>query len=313
MRRAFPLVCLVGALGCGPVAPGGEEVGEGSTTGGSTTGMPTTGGGSTSGSTGSSIGNAESTMITSSAEAGTVVATDDSGPTVVVGMDKGGPVVCDVFAQECPSGQKCMPYADDGGSSWNNTKCVPVMEDPAQPGEPCFVVGNGVSGIDSCDVGAMCWDTNAEGMGTCIALCTGTPEAPECPPKSSCVVTSMGILNLCLEACDPLIQDCLMAEDLCIPSDQSFVCVFDASGDEGQVNDPCMFANSCDKGLYCIPSEYAEECDLASIGCCQPFCDLSVMNPDMQCAGVGQACVAWYEEGTAPPGYEDVGICAVPM
>ena len=29
---------------------------------------------------------------------------------------------CDAFAQECPEGQKCAPYADDGGSSWNNTK-----------------------------------------------------------------------------------------------------------------------------------------------------------------------------------------------
>ena len=33
---------------------------------------------------------------------------------------------------------------------------------------------------------------------------------------------------------------------------------------------------------------------------------------DAQCTGVGQTCQAWYEEGNAPPGYEDVGACALP-
>ncbi len=313
MRRAFPLVCLVGALGCGPVAPGEAEVDPGSMAGGSSTGVATTGGGSTSGSSGSSTGNAESTMITSSPEAGTVVATDDSGQTFVVEMDEGGPVECDVFSQNCPPGQKCMPYADDGGSSWNNTKCVPVMEDPAQLGEPCFAVGNGVSGIDNCDLGLYCWDVDGTLQGTCIAMCMGTYEEPICPPKTRCIFTGYEGLNLCIGVCDPLIQDCPMDDDLCIPSDTDFVCVLDASGDEGQVNDPCMFANACDKGLYCIVSSNAAECDQASMGCCQPFCDLSVMEPDAQCAGVGQACVPWFEAGTAPPGYEFVGICAVPM
>ena len=311
MRRAFPLVCLVGALGCGPVAPGEAEVGSGSMTGGSssTTGLPTTGGGSTGG-TGDIL--EPMTAVSSSSEAGTSTGGSESGVVFQVALD--GPIdSCDPFAQDCSAGEKCAAYADDGGSYWNNTKCVPVMEDPAQPGEPCFVVGNGVSGIDSCDVGAMCWDTDAENMGVCVALCTGTPDWPMCPAGFVCALTSDAVLNLCFSECDPLIQDCPLDDDLCIPSFDSFLCVLDASGEEGQVNDPCEFADACDKGLYCIDSANGMECDQESIGCCQLFCDLSVMNPDMQCAGVGQACVAWYEEGTAPPGYEDVGICAVPM
>ncbi len=32
------------------------------------------------------------------------------------------------------------------------------MDDPAQVGEPCFVVDSIVSGIDNCDLGAYCWD-----------------------------------------------------------------------------------------------------------------------------------------------------------
>jgi hypothetical protein len=217
-----------------------------------------------------------------------------------------------MFAQDCPVGEKCTPYADDGGLSWNNLKCVPVMEDPAQPGEPCFVDGNGVTGIDSCDKGAMCWYTDAENQGYCVALCTGTPDMPICMSQLSCFISGEGVLILCLPDCDPLIQNCPMDDDLCIPGDQYFICEVDASGDEGQVHDPCMFANACDKGLYCVDSSSAAECDAQVMGCCQPFCDLEVPEPDMQCAGAGQQCVAWYEEGTAPPGFEFVGICMVP-
>jgi hypothetical protein len=307
------VVCALGC-GCGPVAPGDAEVGAGSTTDGSSSsssssGVPTTGGGSTSGSTGGSSGVLEPGTGSSSSEAGTSTGGSETGVDFLVGFDGGTVETCSSFAQDCPAGEKCAAYADDGGTSWNNNKCVPVMEDPAQAGEPCFVVGNGVSGIDSCDKGAMCWDTDVEGKGVCVALCTGTFEAPMCPPGADCVLTSQAILNLCFDACDPLIQDCPMDDDLCIPSDQTFVCVLDASGDEGQVHDPCNFANSCDKGLYCIAPENAEECDQDADGCCQPFCDLSMMSP---CTGQGQACVAWFEEGTAPEGYEDVGICAVP-
>jgi hypothetical protein len=240
-------------------------------------------------------------------EVGSSGSSEDSGINFIEPYDIIEPD-CDVFAQDCPVGEKCALYADDGGTAWNNSKCVPVMEDPAQPGEPCFVVGNGVSGIDNCDKGAMCWDTDAENMGVCVALCFGTPEALMCPAGFVCVINSA--MALCLDGCDPLIQDCPMDGDLCIPSDQMFVCVLDGSGDEGQVHDPCMFANACDEGLYCIASANAEECDQDADGCCQPFCDISMMSP---CTGQGQACVAWYEEGTSPPGYEDVGICAMPI
>lgn len=217
---------------------------------------------------------------------------------------------CDVFAQDCPEGEKCAAYADDGGSSWNNTKCVAVTGTDV-PGDDCTVEGNGVSGIDSCVAGAMCWDTDAENNGYCVGLCTGTIDAPVCEGEFACVVVNEGVLNLCLDQCDPLVQNCPMDDDLCIPSDQAFVCVLDASGDEGQVNDPCMFANACDKGLYCIASANGMECDQASMGCCQPFCDLEVMDPDAACMGQGQTCVPWFEMGTAPPGYEFVGICAI--
>jgi hypothetical protein len=64
---------------------------------------------------------------------------------------------CDLWKQDCPPGEKCMPWANDGGGSWNATRCTPLAEDPRQPGEPCTVEGSGVSGRDDCDIRAMCW------------------------------------------------------------------------------------------------------------------------------------------------------------
>ena len=31
------------------------------------------------------------------------------------------------------------------------------------------------------------------------------------------------------------------------------------------------------------------------------------------CPGATQECISWYEEGVAPPGFENVGICAIPQ
>ena len=220
---------------------------------------------------------------------------------------------CDVFAQDCPPCQKCSAYANDGGGSWNDAKCVPVVEDPKQPGEPCMAQGGGVSGIDDCDKGAMCWDVDPEGNGICVALCTGNSDAPVCAdPATACAVMNEGgVTNLCLLRCDPLASEC-PGDDLCTSvSGDDFLCVPDASGDSGQINTPCSFVNSCDAGLVCIDVSNAVECDQGEIGCCQPFCDLTVPDPDMQCAGAGQTCIAWYPEGEAPPGHEDVGVCGI--
>lgn len=220
-------------------------------------------------------------------------------------VPKGGE--CDQWAQDCDDGEKCSAYADDGSNAWNNTKCVAVMDDPGVPGDVCTVEGSGVSGVDSCEKGAMCWDVDVDtGLGHCIALCTGTPEAPVCDAGFECAIAN-DVLNLCLPVCDPLAQDCV-GDDVCIPNVDKFVCVLDASGDEGQTFDPCEYGNACDPGLLCLDPSAASECDAAAGGCCLPFCDLTA--PD--CPGVGQDCEAFYTQGTAPPGYEAIGFCALP-
>jgi len=298
--------------GCGPAVPTSGGASSESTVGVASTGV----GSSTTVVTGDVEGTgmegtgSTTDPTTSAADSSTGVAVTG---TFIVGPDLPG-VPCNSFTQDCPPGEKCMPYAEDGGGSWNALKCVPVMADPVQVGEVCVVVENGVSGIDNCDVGLMCWDADQEGQGYCVALCKGTVEAPICEdPTKTCNVYSEGIPALCLNQCDPLLQDC-DPNDVCvvIPDKQGFGCALDASGDEGQQHDPCVFANECDSGLHCAEVTAAAECDQNAQGCCEPFCDVTEPDADANCGGVGQVCTPLFGDDRPPPDNPNVGYCAVP-
>ncbi|MBC8074338.1 MAG: ribulose phosphate epimerase [Deltaproteobacteria bacterium] len=223
-------------------------------------------------------------------------------------IDVGG---CDLWEPDCPAGEKCMPWAYDGGSSWNSSRCSPLDDDAGAVGDACTVEGSGVSGIDSCGVDSMCWNVNEENVGTCVAFCQGTEANPVCEnPATSCVIANDGFLNLCLPQCDPLLTECNDGEG-CYPVNDSFACAPDASGTTGVFGDPCEFLNVCDVGLFCANAEAVPGCNAA--GCCSNFCDLSIADPNSQCEADGQECVPWYEEGQTPPGLEDVAACAIPQ
>jgi len=222
---------------------------------------------------------------------------------------------CDVFAQDCPVGEKCMPWANDGGDMWNATRCSPVVPDPGDPGEPCLVEGSSVSGIDSCDLGSMCWGVDDETLtGTCVAMCTGTIEAPICEEEGTvCAISNGEVLAVCLLACDPLAQDCPVGEG-CYPVQDEWVCSPDGSEGSGY-GAPCEFINACVPGLVCLDSSMVppgEACEGAA-GCCTEICDVADPAGDMQCTGApgGQVCEPWYDDGRAPAGLEDVGVCTV--
>ena len=226
----------------------------------------------------------------------------------------GGAAMCDIFKDgECGDGFKCTSVACEVGStSWDSTRCIEMMGSKSI-GDECQFFGSGVDGLDDCDEGSMCWDADADtGLGTCVAFCEGSLDMPTCLAGNTvCSVFNEGALPLCLPNCDPLAQDCDNG-NLCIPSNSEagYVCVLDASGGMGPYGTPCMYANSCNAGLLCITPEAVPEPDCASAsGCCSPYCDLDAANA---CPGTGQQCEALYEEGMAPPGYENVGICAVP-
>ncbi|MCY0990772.1 hypothetical protein OV203_26745 [Nannocystis sp. ILAH1] len=238
---------------------------------------------------------------------------DDTGAMFLVPFDEPGPG-CDPWTEDCPPGEKCMPYASDGGNAWNNTKCSPIAPNPAGVGEPCQPTGAWTSGEDTCDKHMMCWPGDIDELtGTCVAFCDGSPEAPSCaPPKTTCHVSGSSVLLLCLPMCDPILQDC-PGGHLCLAGSNpvdGFICVIDASGEEGQAFDPCQYINACDPGLFCTLPELATECDPIQDGCCLPVCDLNAPNT---CPGAGQECLPWSEEGQATPGFEHVGICGLPM
>jgi hypothetical protein len=223
-------------------------------------------------------------------------------------------IECSVWEQDCMEGEKCMPWANDGGNSWNATRCSPVAPDPGQVGDPCTVEGSGVSGVDDCAIATMCWGVDPEtNQGTCTAFCMGSENNPVCDnPQTACSIANEGTLILCLPTCDPLLQNCMDGEG-CWGIDDDFVCAPDAGAEgEGAYGEACEFLNVCDPGLFCANPDIVPGCQAS--GCCSEFCDLSDPQAGANCAGAGggQECLPWFEEGQSPPGYEDVGACGIP-
>ncbi len=212
---------------------------------------------------------------------------------------------CSLWDQNCPPGEKCAPWADDGGNSWNGFRCVPVAPDPGAPGDACTVQESGVSGLDDCDAHSMCFDVDENLQGECHAYCVGSENNPLCTqPDHACAISGDGVLTLCMPLCDPLMSDCGPSET-CVPMHVGFVCAPDASGpDDGAAGDSCEFVNACDPGFVCANPTAVGTCAPGSSGCCTAVCD--VTNDD--CAKP-QVCEPWFELGTAPYGQENVGVC----
>lgn len=222
------------------------------------------------------------------------------------GPDTGITIECDIFEQNCSEGEKCAPWANDGGSAWNATRCVPVARDAGLPGDPCTALGSSTSGIDDCALGSMCWNVDPETLGgQCIAQCGGSEANPTCDgAMESCQMSSGGVLNLCIPECDPITQaDCADGEG-CYPISDSFFCVPDASGDGGAPFEECEFLNGCEPGTACAAPTASDACSPDASGCCLPWCDLNL--PD--CPG-DMVCTPWFEEGQVPKGSEFVGLC----
>ena len=255
-------------------------------------------------------------MTTGDAEGESSEGGDSSGGEDVIFIvpTDGGPGVfdCDLWAQDCPTGEKCMPYASSGGT-WDGARCSPITGS-GQPGDDCTVEGNGASGLDDCDIGSMCWDVDPEtNQGNCIALCTGATDNPLCEdPDTTCVQANGGALNICLPICQPLLQNCPDG-NACYPADDGFTCAPNAAPD-ALPYDACAFLNVCPEAHFCANPDIAPSglCDPAAQGCCTPFCDLSAETDTCMSDSEDWACQPWYEDGEAPPAYADVGACAVP-
>jgi hypothetical protein len=300
------LMALAGSLvGCGPVVLIDDEATQTSGTNSTSTSTSTTSPGTTVPPPGTTVPPPGTTVPP---PPDTTSGPDDTGGFIFDGFDESRTVIeCDMFLQDCPPGEKCMPWANDGGEVWNATRCSPVADDPAGVGEPCMVEGSGTSGIDSCDYGAMCWDVDPEtNEGTCVPFCMGEETNPTCPEGSVCAISNEGVLILCLPTCDPLLQSCPDGQ-ACVPWSDTFICVPHESEGAGGPGDPCEFVDACEPGLVCM-TELVPDCMAA--GCCTALCDLT--DPMPPCLPE-HVCMPWFEPGTAPPGLENVGVCALPM
>ncbi len=227
-------------------------------------------------------------------------------PATTGGSGGNGGTECDLVRQDCPRGEKCMPWGNDGGAHWNATRCSPLAEVPNAPGDPCQVEGSGFSGIDDCALGTMCWQVDpATNEGTCAAICDALPMGPTCPPSQECV-TLDDTVPLCVDGCDPIAQDCPAGQS-CTLVDQQFYC-----GTEPQEPIPLGGAcsapsSSCAGGQLCAYGP-GFDCGEANEGCCAEIC--AVDDPNA-CQGVGGVCIPWYPVAP-PPEYANVGVCDPP-
>jgi hypothetical protein len=216
-----------------------------------------------------------------------------------------GPVnECDPFEQDCPEGEKCVPYGSTGGN-WDANKCVPVTGD-GQPGDPCHY-GGVVEATDDCGPTSHCWDVmdvDGEAIGTCTEFCQGTPDDPICSMGNQCLIANDGSISLCISTCDPLLQDCSPGL-ACFWADNRFSCIFTTQ--DIPVGEPCGYVNDCAAGMLCMPAEVMPNC--AGSECCASFCSLAAP----LCPQMGTECTAFFDvESGAPAGYEDVGVCVLP-
>lgn len=270
-------------------------------------GSPSTSGDSTDDGHSSSPGDSAdpSDDATSNDTGGSSGAEDDDADDSVgfVAPPDSGTGECDPKEQDCPKGEKCTAWANDGGTFWNATRCVPETG-TGVTGDSCTVEGGGVSGIDDCAKGHICMNTDQEGIGTCIQFCQGQNE--DCAPGQVCAIYNDGVLPICLVGCDPLLQNCPPGQACIDTPNQSFICFSDASGEAGADGDPCPpqhGENSCDPGMWCGPGSAG----CVDVNCCTPYCDLG----DPKCTPPDE-CVSFFDEGNAPPGFENVGVCVIP-
>jgi hypothetical protein len=247
----------------------------------------------------------DSTDDESSDDNGTSSSTEDGA--FVELPDGGGTNTCDPASQDCPEGEKCTGYVvEQGYCCVDANKCVPVIGSK-QVGDPC----TRTSDNDDCDEGLFCMTktSGSTGEGVCLAFCdVATQDCSEDGlPDAACVSFNDGVLPLCQDDCDPLLQDCDGELGCYGVGTQGFVCSLPGYDDGlGNDGDMCYTIQSCKPGLQCTATEVLDGC--AASRCCSPFCDLTEADP---CAAP-EACVAYFEAGTAPPGYENVGLCVIP-
>lgn len=297
LALAVSLGLAAGITGCGPAVDAGNSMGDsgasGSTNG--STGSPQTSGPAVT--TASSIGTTGTGDATTSPSStgffGSSGGTEESTGVgrFIQDPDGGGGVYgieCSVWEQDCARGEKCVPWANDGGDVLNATICRPIVPRGQAAGEPCVVEESPVLGVDDCDANSYCFDVDPQTLaGTCVAFCLGDELEPSCAdPNQACVIENEGSVTFCLDTCDPLGAGCDDARSCVAVRPETFVC---ARPGESIVGEDCTQFVDCLPGLSCLQNE---DVDAVCTSPCPPL--------DGVCEP-GSSCLPWGEAGLCMP------------
>ena len=258
-RSVIPWICLL-ALGCGPTVElqdSSSSASEDTSSDGTTT-APVATTETLPGTTDADGTTTQATTDTADSDPGgyegddggtgcTFTCPDPPAPTPGVTTGGGGSFECDLEAQDCPEDEKCMPWANDGGGEWNATRCSPIARNPSVHGEPCAVEGSGVSGVDDCELGSVCWEVDPEtNQGVCHDLCVGSLSCDDA--QDSCAAFD-GFVELCVQSCDPVAPDCSLEEGCQLyEGSAAFVC---QTAGSTPVGDPCADPSECVPDALC--------------------------------------------------------------
>ncbi|MFO7565638.1 MAG: hypothetical protein R6X02_23550 [Enhygromyxa sp.] len=208
------------------------------------------------------------------------------------------PDACDPLHPECEAGSKCT-LVRGLDVEWNG-RCVPLADETVAVGERCVAFEE--PGHDNCEAGSICWDFMA-GEGTCLSFCEGFGNGPDCGEGYVCNRNKSFDAGLCTPVCDPLSTSDCPETCACYWMNDNFFCLPWTSN--FATGEPCGFINDCAPLNLCVSAELLPACEGGS--CCAAYCDL-----DEGACDPGTSCVAFFEEGSAPPGYEHVGVCVSP-
>lgn len=207
---------------------------------------------------------------------------------------------CDMWAQDCPEGEKCMHVFSEDGSSCRS--CAIAGNVPV--GAPCEVqdwVGN-------CDEEGWCYPaiTGLDEASVCVQFCGGNPDNPQpCDdPGRVCVFANFDSHDGagCLPRCAPLDpnacpegQRCTLGRD----TQLDFGCMhFEQSLAAGE---PCRTGHVCASGV-CVDDMDLPACT-DNFGCCADVCD--TLMPDCP---LGTECVLIEVETPN----STAGVCRIP-
>jgi hypothetical protein len=209
------------------------------------------------------------------------------------------PDACDPMHPECDPGEKCSLVRPENDSDFIG-RCVPIADETVVIGERCVSLGE--PGHDNCEDGSVCWDI-MNGEGTCLGFCQGSADDPMCEDSYVCNWGKSWVAGLCTPICDPLSTADCPETCGCYWSNSDFFCLPRTS--DIATGEPCGFINDCAPLNLCATAEVVPDC--AGSACCAAYCDLAVPS-----CGPDTSGLPFFEEGTAPPLYEDIGICIIP-